>query len=305
MERSAAGVGTALIVAVTSSALSVACSSSQTAVTAPTTDVRCAITANSSTGSFTALGGSGTLTVSTTRDCTWTVSTDSSWVTISGSQNGQGGASLPFTVAPNPVPSARSGAIAVGAARVALNQAGAPCTYALSRAADTIDSAGGRLAFAVTTLTGCSWSAASTASWITIGSGQTGTASATVSLIVAANTGAARTGTVNVAGRVYTVSQAGAGTPAGPAPSPEPTPTPTPTPPPTDQQVHIEGTAVVVGGSCPNVTFFVNFRRVVTDGSTDYARKKDCHDLQTGRTVKVDGIDTGDAVRATMITIEK
>jgi hypothetical protein len=60
-----------------------------------------------------------------------------------------------------------------------------------------------------------------------------------------------------------------------------------------------------VGGSCPDVTFLVNFRRVVTDRSTDYARKNGCSDLQTGRTVKVDGVDTGDAVRATMITIEK
>jgi Putative binding domain, N-terminal/Viral BACON domain len=300
MQRSAAGVVTALLVAVASSAVSMACSSSQTAVTAPTSDVRCAITANSSNGSFSALGGSGTLTVSTARDCTWTVTTDASWVTISGSHDGQGGASLPFTVAPNPVPSARSGAIAIGSTRVPLNQAGAPCTYTLSRTADGIDATGGRLAFAVTTLTGCSWAAASNASWITIGSGQTGTASATVSLIVASNTGAARTGNVSVAGRVYTVSQSAAGPPA-PAPSPEPTPTP----PPTGQQVHIEGTAVLAGGSCPAVTFFVNFRRVVTDGSTDYARKNDCSDLQTGRRVKVDGIDTGEVVRATMITIEK
>jgi len=305
MQRSVSGLGTVLLVVGASSAVSVACSSSQTAVTAPTSDVRCAITANSSAGSFTAGGGSGMLTVSTARDCTWTVTTDSSWVTISGSRNGQGQASLPFTVAPNPVPSARSGAIAVGSSRVPLNQAGAPCTYSLSRTGDRIDAAGGRLAFAVTTLTGCSWSAASTASWITIGSGQTGTASATVSLTVAANTCPARTGNVAVAGRVYTVSQsAAAGTPA-PGPSPEPTPIPTPTPPPTGQQVHLEGTAALVGGSCPSVTFFVNFRRVVTDQSTEYARKNACVDLQTGRTVKVDGIDTGEAVRATMITIDK
>jgi hypothetical protein len=190
---------------------------------------------------------------------------------------------------------------------VPLNQAGAPCTYNLSRTGDGIGAAGGRLAFAVTTLTGCTWSAASTASWIAIVSGQTGTASATVSLTVAANPGAARTGNVGVAGRVYTVSQSAAGTPAGPGPTPEPTPTPTPTPtpPPTGEPVHLEGTAVLAGGSCPSVTFFVNFRRVVTDGSTEYARKNACGDLQTGRTVKVDGIDTGDAVRATMITIEK
>ena len=49
----------------------------------------------------------------------------------------------------------------------------------------------------------------------------------------------------------------------------------------------------------------MNFRRVVTDQSTEYARKNDCGDLQTGRTVTVDGIDTGEAVRATMITIDR
>jgi hypothetical protein len=267
--------------------------------TAPTSDVRCQINVNNSSGSFSANGGSGTITVSTARDCTWTVSTDAGWVSISGAREGQGDGSVGYTVAPNPVPATRSGAIVVGSSRLQLSQAPAPCTYSLSRTADSIAAGGGRLAFDVATLTGCGWSAASDVPWITIASGQNGNSNGTVTLTVAANAGSARAGHVTVAGHSYTVSQAAASSGGTPPP------TPTPTPPPSGNPVHIEGTAVVVGGSCPDVTFFVKFQRIVTDRDTNYDKKNDCTDLQTGRNVTVDGIDMGDGVRATNIKIAK
>ena len=49
-----------------------------------------------------------------------------------------------------------------------MNQSGAPCTYSLSKGGDSIGAAGGRLSFNVATLTGCNWSAASDAAWLTI-----------------------------------------------------------------------------------------------------------------------------------------
>ena len=57
---------------------------------------------------------------------------------------------------------------------------------------------------------GCSWTAASNASWITVTSGSSGSGNGTVGYSVAANTGAARTGTLTVAGSTFTVSQAAA-----------------------------------------------------------------------------------------------
>src|SRR5262249_6265147 len=80
---------------------------------------------------------------------------------------------------------------------------------------------------------GCAWTAASADSWIAVRSGQSGNASGTVGLTVAANAGDARVGRVNVAGQNYTVNQVGAPRPApAPPPAPTPPPSPSPTPPP-------------------------------------------------------------------------
>ena len=89
--------------------------------------------------------------------------------------------------------------------------AGASCSYTLSaESSGTIAAGGGAASFTVTTETGCTWSAATAESWIHVTAGS-GTSSGTVSYTVDANTGAARTGTITVGGKTYTVTEAGAG----------------------------------------------------------------------------------------------
>src|SRR5262245_65341872 len=85
-------------------AAAISCTSSQTstAVTAPAA-AKCQVQVGSSTTSFTSDGGRGTLAVSTTRDCAWSVSTSANWVALANT-GGQGEASIPYTVAVNPVP---------------------------------------------------------------------------------------------------------------------------------------------------------------------------------------------------------
>jgi hypothetical protein len=61
----------------------------------------------------------------------------------------------------------------------------------------------------------CSWTATSNASFLTITAGATGTGNGTVTYAVAANTGAARTGTITVAGTVLTISQSAPSAPTG------------------------------------------------------------------------------------------
>ncbi len=300
------GKGVGLPFAVLTASLFVACSSSETAVaTAPTSSGgRCQIDLSASSSSFAAAGGSGTIRVSTERDCTWTIASDVNWISISGAREGQGEASIAYTVAANGAPVARSGSISAGSSRVQLSQQAAPCAYSLSRSADTIGAEGGRLSFDVSTLSGCSWSAASDAGWLTIASGQNGNANGTVTVAVAANAGAARVGRVTVAGRTYTVTQNAAQTPEPPS-NPPPPPEPPPPPPSSPNPVHIEGIVVLVSGQCPEVTFLVNLQRVATDRNTDYEKKGKCSDLRIGRLVEVDGIDTGSAIQATKITFAK
>src|SRR4029453_8063260 len=62
-------------------------------------------------------------------------------------------------------------------------------------------------ALSVTTTGSCSWTSVSNAAWIAVASGRARTGSGSVTLTVAANTGAARSGSVTVAGRTVSVSQ--------------------------------------------------------------------------------------------------
>jgi peptidyl-Asp metalloendopeptidase len=84
------------------------------------------------------------------------------------------------------------------------------CTFALNPGSLTEQSARVQRSIAVTTGTGCGWTAVSQASWIGVASGTSGAGSGSVSLDIAANnTASSRSGTVLIGGRTLTVTQAG------------------------------------------------------------------------------------------------
>ena len=86
------------------------------------------------------------------------------------------------------------------------------CAYTISPASASYAAGGGSGSVSVTTTSGCTWTAASSASWLTVTSGASGSGSGTVQYSVAANTGSAsRTGTLTIAGRAFTVTQAAGG----------------------------------------------------------------------------------------------
>ena len=289
-----------------------ACTKTETSITAPTDAVdRCELTVTSNPNSFPSPGGKGSLTISTARDCTWSVASNASWVAVGGN-SGQGEATIPYTVAANPVPSPRSAAIAVGGKSVAVSQQAAPCVFSLSRTNDTIGETGGQLSVAVTTLSGCGWNAASGAAWISVASGQSGNATGTVGLTVAANSGTARVGQVNIAGQTYTVSQAAAvlpptpsPTPPSPPPGPTPGPPPPPTPAPQPRHVDFSGTISNVFGRCPSVVFTAAGRAIFVDESTDFQGSK-CRDLQEDREVNGEGdVQANGVIKATIVRVAK
>lgn len=82
------------------------------------------------------------------------------------------------------------------------------CNYTLSATMASFAEAGGAGSVNVTTTAGCPWTATSNANWITINSGSPGSGNGTLNFTVAANTGLARTGTITVAGQIFTVNQA-------------------------------------------------------------------------------------------------
>ena len=187
-------------------------SSSSTNVTAPTT-AQCAVTLTSNSLNMSATGGDGTLTIAVNRECSWTAKPDVDWISLTSTPTGQGGATINFRVAANPTPSSRRGGIGVNDHRVDVTQAGSPCAYSLSRTSDAIDATGGKRAILVTAGPSCPWTAKSNAAWVTITGGASGTGNGTVSIDVAPNTGLERSGTVAIAGQIYTLSQTAAGAP--------------------------------------------------------------------------------------------
>jgi hypothetical protein len=84
------------------------------------------------------------------------------------------------------------------------------CTYSLSSSGVSGVAAGGTGSVNVSAPSGCAWSAASNAAWITVTSGSNGNGNGTVNYSVQPNTGAARTGSITIAGQTFTVQQAGA-----------------------------------------------------------------------------------------------
>ncbi|MCG3192690.1 MAG: hypothetical protein DIJKHBIC_01937 [Thermoanaerobaculia bacterium] len=144
--------------------------------------------------------------VSVQSGCTWTATTTDSWISLTAA-GGTGPGTVTFNVAANPG-SQRTGSIHVGGASFTVYQ-DVGCVASLNPVsvnvgATQIDD----LQFQVVVPFGCSWSAASNATWVTINSGATGTGTGIVSLKVLANAGPARSGTVTAAGLTFTVNQA-------------------------------------------------------------------------------------------------
>src|SRR4051812_24670698 len=96
-----------LAVVVLASSVTIACTSAETstAITSPSSN-KCQINVSNAPSSFGAGGGQGTLTINAARDCAWSISVNANWVSLSGPASGQGDASVSYSVAANPVPSA-------------------------------------------------------------------------------------------------------------------------------------------------------------------------------------------------------
>ena len=82
------------------------------------------------------------------------------------------------------------------------------CTFTIAPTSQNFPASGGSGNVNVTAArSDCAWTATSNAAFITINSGTPGSGNGTVNYSVAANTGAARTGTMTIAGLTFTVTQ--------------------------------------------------------------------------------------------------
>lgn len=285
-----------------------ACTTSATSLIAPAPD-KCHINVSNSSSSFSASGGTGTVTVSAMPDCVWKIAADAVWIAVNGDRTGQGSAAKSYNVAPNPESTPRSGSLMVGLVSLQVSQVGAPCRFALSRSADSIVASGGPLAVDVVTVTGCAWTAATNDSWVRVTSGQSGSASGTVGLMISSNSGGRRIGHVTIAGHDFSVAQdaAAAPPPARPPPGPPSAPPPPPEPPPpvSGPPIELEGRVSSRAGVCPSLTFTVDATAVFTDSRTVF-KEASCSSLANGRRVELKGVrQANGAVWASRIEVER
>ena len=201
-----------LLASVVSAAVALAttaCSKSDTSPAAPAAS-SCTVTLGTVTTDVGAAGTTGTIPVTAASTCSWTAASNATFLTISSGASGTGNGSVAYSIAAN-TGAARSASITVNGAVVNFTQAAAAlqapagCAVTLSTTSVRINSGGGTANVVVTAAANCSWTATSSASFLTVAA--TATGNGTVVITAAANNGPARTGTVTIGGQTVTVSQ--------------------------------------------------------------------------------------------------
>lgn len=193
---------------------------SPTEPTAP----ECAFTVSPLARHFPYLGGTGVVAVSAKRGCSWTGASNVQWIGIAAIDAG----SVSYVLHVN-TGAARTGTMTIAGQTVTITQDAAPvtppvpptpptpppptptpsCAYAVQESAQQFDYRGGNGGFSVSaSRSDCPWNAVANVAWIAITGGSPGSGNGTVSYLVAGNAGAARTGTISVAGKTVTVKQA-------------------------------------------------------------------------------------------------
>ena len=154
--------------------------------------------------------GPGTVGVIAQSGCAWTAASGTAWITVTSGANGSGNGTVGFSVTANPTTQSRSGVITIGGQAFNVTQTGQSCSYSISPASSSISAAAATGNFNVTAQTGCAWTAAASAQWITVTSGASGSGNGPVGFSVTANPNTtSRTGNISVGGQTYSIIQAG------------------------------------------------------------------------------------------------
>jgi Putative binding domain, N-terminal/Domain of unknown function (DUF5666)/Viral BACON domain len=220
--------------------------------------------------SFPANGGEDTVRVgASSGSCPWTAVSNAPWISVA-SNGGTGSSSVRYAVAPNPGPE-RTGTFTVARATVTIRQEAAPsCAFEVSPQSESFSAIGGDGRVRVRASgSSCSWTATSNASWIRLAGGG-GNGNDDMRYLVEPNLGPARAGAITVGGATVIINQAAL----------------VPTP------ISLPGELSDLGGQCPDVTFTIDHRQVLTNGSTVFDER--CDRLRNRRDAEVDGLSRGD-----------
>jgi hypothetical protein len=140
--------------------------------------------------------------------CAWTASSQAGWITVTDGRSGSGNGTVRLVVANNGA-SSRTGTVTIAGETFTVQQDGTACTYAIKPGWYEAGRGPDNVVVSVTAADGCAWSATSSASWVTVAEGRTGSGNGTVRLAVEANSGAPRSATVTIAGHAFSLQQRG------------------------------------------------------------------------------------------------
>jgi hypothetical protein len=169
----------------------------------------CTFTVSPSSSTIAANGGSTKFSVTGGANCSWTAATNTAWLTVTSGSSGTANGTVVVTAPANTSTLSRTGAVTIAGKIVNVKQDPNTCTYSVAPTSQTIAAAGDTASVTLTTTSGCSWTASSNASWLTIVTGSKGSGSGTVTFNVAANSSSSsRTATLTVGGKAVSVTQA-------------------------------------------------------------------------------------------------
>lgn len=150
----------------------------------------------------------GLVMVATTSECAWIVENTNGWLSISSGASGTGNGLVRYVAVANPSPAARTGNLLIGGQAHTVTQAGTSCAFSISPTSRTHGPANESAIVNVLTVSGCPWIVVNTNAWISILSPTNGTGSSSLTYAVAANPSAQdRSGNVQVAGQLFTITQ--------------------------------------------------------------------------------------------------
>jgi hypothetical protein len=171
----------------------------------------CTYSINPTSAAAASGGGAGFVNVTTQPGCSWTASSNSGFLSVTGGAAGNGSGIVSYSVAASNVTSPRSGTLTIAAHTFTVNQAAAPCSYSITPTSASSPATGGNGSVGVTAPAGCPWNAASNSAFISVTSGPGGSGNGTVSYTVSGNGVTARTGTLTIANHTFTLTQFGTG----------------------------------------------------------------------------------------------
>lgn len=172
----------------------------------------CQVSLDPTSNSFTSAGGAGGVAVASTSGCTWTATSNASWLVVtSDPPSGSGNGIVTYSVTANSGV-ARVGVLTIGSQTFVVTQAApvtVPCNNTISPTSQSLGSGGGSTTVNIQAIASCSWTAASNVPWLAITGVGAGSGNGSVTVTAQPNTGPSRTGTATIAGQTFTVNQTG------------------------------------------------------------------------------------------------